>query len=183
MVDVGLRLRRVRESYGLTQRALATKSGINNSTISLIEQNKISPSVGVLKRILEGIPLSLSAFFADDTPFDTGKVFYRRDELTRISINDSFSVMQVGGDLTGRALQIMHEQYHPGADTGTELLTHEAEEGGVVTRGRIELTVAGRSRILEVGDAYYFDSRLPHRFRNAHDGESELISACSPPSF
>jgi len=37
--------------------------------------------------------------------------------------------------------------------------------------------------VLGPGDAYYFDSREPHRFRNAGDTPCELISACTPPSF
>jgi mannose-6-phosphate isomerase-like protein (cupin superfamily) len=36
---------------------------------------------------------------------------------------------------------------------------------------------------LEPGDAYYFDSRLPHRFRNVGEEECEVVSACTPPSF
>jgi hypothetical protein len=41
-----------------------------------------------------------------------------------------------------------------------------AKKGGVIVRGRIELTVGGESRVLGPGDAYYFKSTLPHRFRN-----------------
>ena len=37
----------------------------------------------------------------------------------------------------------MHEHYAPGADTGTDMLRHAGEEGGVVVRGRIELTIGG----------------------------------------
>ena len=37
--------------------------GISNATISLIESSKLNPSVAVLKRILDGIPMHLSAFF------------------------------------------------------------------------------------------------------------------------
>ena len=47
------------------------------------------------------------------------------------------------------------------------MLRHEGEEGGVVVRGRIELTVGGETRVLGPGDAYYFTSAIPHRFRNA----------------
>lgn len=39
--------------------------------------------------------------------------------------------------------------------------------------GRIELTVGTLTRVLNPGDAYYFDSRLPHRFRNVGDGPAE----------
>lgn len=77
----------------------------------------------------------------------------------------------------------MHELYQPGSDTGAEMLSHTGEEAGVVVRGSIEITVAGRTRELRAGDAYQFDSRLPHRFRNVADEVCEVVSACTPPTF
>ena len=53
----------------------------------------------------------------------------------------------------------------------------------VVVTGRIEITVGGRKRVLGPGDAYYFDSTLPHRFRNPDDEECVIISANTPPTF
>jgi len=53
----------------------------------------------------------------------------------------------------------------------------------VIVKGKIELTVGGESRILGPGDAYYFKSSLPHRFRNIGREECELVSASSPPTF
>ena len=65
-IELGARLRQVRERGGLSQRALAKCSGISNATISLIESGKLNPSVSVLKRILDGIQMDLSAFFATE---------------------------------------------------------------------------------------------------------------------
>jgi mannose-6-phosphate isomerase-like protein (cupin superfamily) len=45
------------------------------------------------------------------------------------------------------------------------------------------VSVGGNKEILRAGDAYYFDSSLPHRFRNPGDQECELISANTPPTF
>ena len=56
-------------------------------------------------------------------------------------------------------------------------------EGGIVLSGHIELTVGGQSRVLGPGDAYYFTSAVPHRFRNAGEEPCELVSACTPPTF
>jgi mannose-6-phosphate isomerase-like protein (cupin superfamily) len=148
----------------------------------LIEQNRTSPSVGLLKKVLAGLPMSLGDFFAGDlTP--RRQVFFAARELTEIAGRGGLSYRQVGRDLTGRALQILHERYAPGADTGETLLRHDAEEGAVVIRGRLEVTVGDQRRVLEPGDAYYFDSRLPHRFRNMGEEECEVVSACTPPSF
>jgi len=38
-------------------------------------------------------------------------------------------------------------------------------------------------RVLGPGDAYYFESDQPHRFRNIGPEPCELISACTPPTF
>lgn len=179
--DVGARLRAVREMSDLSQRALAKRAGVTNGTISLIEQNRVSPSVGSLRKVLAGIPMSLSDFFAMQA-VPRQEVFFQRDDLLEIGGSD-VSYRQVGRDLTDRALQIIHERYDVGSDTGKALLRHEAEEGGVVIRGRLEVTVGDQRRVLGPGDAYYFDSRLPHRFRNVGDETCEVVSACTPPSF
>ena len=43
-IDVGAHLKAVRTMYGLSQRELAKRAGVTNGTISLIEQNRVSPS-------------------------------------------------------------------------------------------------------------------------------------------
>jgi mannose-6-phosphate isomerase-like protein (cupin superfamily) len=63
------------------------------------------------------------------------------------------------------------------------MIVHRGEEGGVVVRGRLEVTVAGNTRVLGPGEAYYFASQLPHRFRNVGRETCEIISASTPPSF
>lgn len=179
--DVGARLRALRELHGLSQRELARRAGVSNAAVSLIEQNRASPSVGSLKKVLDGFPVSLAEFFSDDQP-KREQVFFTAGDLTEIA-GGAIRYRQVGADLAGRALQILHERYAPGADTGPALLRHAAEEGGVVVRGRLEVTVGDQRRVLGPGDAYYFNSRLPHRFRNPGDEDCEVVSACSPPSF
>ncbi|MEE8272305.1 MAG: cupin domain-containing protein [Alphaproteobacteria bacterium] len=184
-IDVGARLRRLREMNAMSQRELAKRAGVSNATISLIEQNRASPSVGSLKKVLDGIPVSLADFFAlQQLPRE--RVFFAADELVEIAGDGDpgrLSYRQVGRDLSGRALQILHERYAAGADTGRTMLRHDAEEGGVVVRGTVEVTVGDQRRVLGPGDAYYFNSRLPHRFRNVGDDEAEIVSACTPPSF
>ena len=80
-------------------------------------------------------------------------------------------------------MTLLHERYEPGAGTGEEMLAHKGEEGGVVVRGRIEVTVGNETRVLGPGEAYYFASNLPHRFRNPGREVCEIVSASTPPSF
>jgi transcriptional regulator with XRE-family HTH domain len=180
-IDLGERLRFVRGRHKLSQRELAKRAGVTNSTISLIESGQMNPSVGALKRILDGIPMGLAEFFAIE-PDRPRKAFYRADELTEIG-KSPISYRQVGDNLFGRALQILKERYEPGSDTGRVPLVHDGEEGGVVISGRLEVIVDDERRILDPGDAYYFESRRPHRFRCVGAKACEVVSACTPPSF
>ena len=82
-IDVGAHLKAVRTMYGLSQRELAKRAGVTNGTISLIEQNRVSPSVSSLKKVLDGVPMSLAEFFTLDLQLNP-QVFYVRDELTDI---------------------------------------------------------------------------------------------------
>ncbi|MCA2012299.1 cupin domain-containing protein [Cereibacter sphaeroides] len=180
-LELGHRLRVIRERAGYSQRALAKKVGVPNSTLSLIEAGKMNPSVGALRKILDGVPISLSEFFAF-TPEPERQIFYAAEELVEIG-KGGLSLRQVGGTLFGRAMMILHETYAPGADTGRVMYRHEGEEGGVVISGRVELTVGEERKILGPGDAYYFDSRLPHRFRQVGPVACVVVSACTPPTF
>lgn len=189
-MDIGARLKAARTARRLSQRELARKSGVTNGLISQIEQNHSSPSVGSLKRILDAIPMSLSEFFADEFP-DKRRIFFHSDELRELNPAKVFrasggaggiSLRQVG-DSSAHSIQMLHERYAPGADTGSEKYTHESEEAGIVIAGRIEVTVGEETADLGPGDAYLFDSRIPHRFRNVGDEDCVIVSACTPPSF
>ena len=180
-LELGLRLRALRERAGLSQRALAKRANVTNSTISLIESGKTNPSVGALRRILDGIPVSLSEFFAFE-PEPEKTVFYAAEDLTEIG-KGGVSLKQVGTNLFGRAMMILLETYDVNADTGRVMYGHEAEEGGIVISGRIEVTVGDQRKILGPGDAYYFDSRTPHRFRQVGPEKCVIVSACTPPTF
>ena len=180
-VDIGGRLRFVRTRHQLSQRELAKRSGVTNSTISLIESNQSNPSVGALKRIFDGIPIGLAEFFALK-PNEPKRVFYKAEELVEIG-KGPISYRQVGESTAGRALQILRERYEPGSDSGRIPLVHDGEEGAIVLSGRLEVTVGEERRVLGPGDAYYFDSRRPHRFRCIGDVPCELVSACTPPTF
>jgi len=179
--DVPARLRALRRVYGLSQRELARRTGLANGTISLIEQGQVSPSIASLKRLLQGFPLSLGEFFTFDLERQA-RCFYRAEELPEIA-GGKLSYRLVAGDRSERRLQVLHEHYAAQGDTGTEMLSHQGEEAGVVVRGRIELTIGSQTQVLSAGDAYYFDSRLPHRFRNLGEETCEIVSVCTPPSF
>lgn len=186
--DVGARLRELRVQNGMSQRELAEAARVPHGQISMIETNKSSPSVASLRKILGGMNIGTSEFFEPDTKED-GEPFYTPSQLRdltsllyskREGTEGRISLKQVG-DARVHNLQILHETYEPGADTGEDMLEHPANEGGIVVSGELEVTVGEKVSILKAGDAYLFNSREPHRFRNVSDRPTTVVSACTPP--
>lgn len=181
-MDIGIRLQAVRKSKGLSQRELAKRVGVTNSTISLIEQNKVSPSVSSLKKVLDGIPISLADFFTLDLADGGDSPFYPADEQPDVG-NNEIHYFLVGQHRRNRQMCVLREVMPPGSDTGEAMLSHDGEEGGVVVQGQVEVTVGEQVRVLGPGEAYYFESRQPHRFRNVGDDDAVIVSANTPPTF
>jgi len=79
-VQVSRRLRAFREEADLTQERLAQRAHVATNTISEIENGHLSPSIGVLAKLVEqGLGVPLAAFFSADTPGEL------RDDLVKLT--------------------------------------------------------------------------------------------------
>lgn len=179
--DLGAQVRELRESLGLSQRALARSAGVTNATIFNIEQNAVSPSVASLRKVVRAMGCTLGDFFARHDS-DLTRCINRAADLTEIGTG-SVSLRMVAAHRTDRTLQMLHERYEPGADTGHELLSHPGEEAGLVIEGRLTLTLGDAQHELGPGDAYQFPSTTPHRFVNHGTEPCVVVSACTPATF
>ncbi len=142
----------------------------------------MSPSIDTLGAVLDALGTTLPGFFSDLQSSLPYTPFYSSADLIEIGKADTISYRVIGLDHPNRQMLMLHERYAIGADSGEEF-THAAQEAGMVLSGAVEVTVGNQKRVLGAGDGYYFDSRLPHRFRNVHDGESEIVSAITPPTY
>lgn len=179
--DIGERLKALRNMHGLSQREVAKRSGVTNSTVSLIEQGRVSPSVDSLKKVLDSFSMSLIDFLTMDLDSDE-RIFFAKDELVEFFENGAHLKL-VGANRKNRKLRFLHERYEVGAHSGDKMLSHDSEEAGIVIEGELELTVGQRSRVLKAGDSYYINTNVPHRFKNVGPGECIVVSAATPPTF
>ncbi len=178
-IDVGAKLRSVRVAFGLSQRALARRAGVTNGLISLIEQNRVSPSVSSLKKVLDGVPMSMAEFFTLDED-SAPQMYFGAEELKEMG-NEQVSRRLVAAERSGRQLSILHERYAPGAATGDELLAHRGEEGGVVIRGRVELTIGGSTRVLGPGGRLLLCQPVAASLPQHRADVCEIVSCVTPP--
>lgn len=127
--------------------------------------------------------MSMAEFFEPDGA-EVDQVFFtatERSDLTGLVPGAARVKIEQIGNANQTGLQLLHETYEPGADTGRSMLSHASVEGGIVIKGELEVTVGEQVRVLKAGDGYLFDSTRPHRFRNVGTEPTVLFSACTPP--
>ncbi len=77
MIDIGARIKHLRQINGLAQADLAERAGLTKGAISQIARNLTSPSVANLFEILSALNETPSSFFAD---VDEEKVLFRKTD-------------------------------------------------------------------------------------------------------
>ncbi len=100
--------------------------------------------------------------------------FFSAEQMADLG-DGQIKMLLVGAKREGRQLAVLREIYPPGSDTGTDFIEHDGEEGGVIIRGEIEITVGSHTRVLKAGDSYYFETRKPHRFRTRERSNVNLL--------
>ncbi len=180
-LDVGARLRTVRDRAGLSQRELAKRAGVTNSTISLIEQEAHAPSLASLHRILSAIPISIADFFSIPTS-QQNVLFYDSGDLAILTRGEA-DLRVLAAERRDKSLQMFIERYQPGAGTGDQPISHEGETAAVVLRGTVEVQVGDMTRVLRRGGGYQIIGKQPYMLRNIGTIVAVVVCACTPPMF
>jgi transcriptional regulator with XRE-family HTH domain len=85
-VDVGTRLRQLREERNMSMRSLATASGLSANALSMIERGKTSPSVSTLYKLADAMGVPITTFFGEQTTKQQ-VIFMRAQERPRVSFS------------------------------------------------------------------------------------------------
>ena len=186
-LQLGPRIRALRQARRLTLRDVADRAGVTESFLSQVERDVTSPSIATVHRIAGALDLSIAQLFADEP--SPGRVV-RREARRRIAYPGLKAVDEfLTSNMAGR-LQVILSTIEPGGGTGEEPYTHDSdEEVVVVLEGILDLWVArralrpARGRRDHVLIAAAALERQPRRRRGDRPvlrDAAELLSAASP---
>ncbi|MBC8509262.1 MAG: helix-turn-helix domain-containing protein [Chloroflexi bacterium] len=163
-IDVGVRLRDLREERNLSMRALARMSGLSANALSMIERSKSSPSVSTLYKLSEAMEVPITAFFRTETD-QKEVVFLKGNERTRVPFHRGLWEGLGGEYFSGRVEPFMLT-LESGANSGRFSMAHSGHEFVLCLRGQLEYRVENQHFILEPGDSLLFAAELKHQWRN-----------------
>lgn len=163
-VNIGERLRALREERNISMRTLAARSGLSANALSMIERGKASPSVSTLYKLADALGISITTFFASQSDRKQ-VVFLKSDARTRMSFTRGIFEGLGGEQFVGRVEPFMLTLENS-ANSGPRAMSHTGHEFVFCLRGELEYQVERELYRLEPGDSLLFAAHLKHKWKN-----------------
>lgn len=182
-VQLADKLRHLRRKSGLTLKQLGELTGCSESMLSKAERGHVVPSLDLLSRISKQLGTSVAGLFAEAA--DQTCFVYKEGERPKLELGatteDGKTVLErLIPYAKGRQLNANLHVVPPGGGSAG-VLSHEGEEVGFVIEGYIEVTVDNESHLVGPGGSFFFQSELPHRYRNIGSTTARIVWVNSPP--
>jgi len=180
-VNIGRKVRELREKSQLTIMDLAARSGVPKSVLTEIESGDVTPPVATLLKLARAMNVGMAFFFQDEAAADKVSVT-RKDQRIRIRRRPHHHEGEV--DYIYESLETRKPDKHmeplfvefQSMETGDMVFSsHEGEEFVYLLEGRLEFRSHERLEVLTPGDAIYFESDLSHAFRGLDNQAARAI--------
>lgn len=180
----GAVLREQRLARGWTLADVSARTGLPVSTLSKVENDKISLTYDKLVRLSQGLEIDISRLFGGaDTPQRavTGRRSITRSTEGRAIETRNYGHRYVAADLLNKGfIPIVAEVRARSLAEFGDLVSHPGEEFAYVLEGTVDLYTSLYAPLrLHVGDSIYFDSGMGHAYIAAGDGPCRVLSVCS----
>ncbi len=179
-LPVGSRIRQIRTQKGLTLADVAQRTGLDEQTLSDIEEASASPPLGVLVRLGKALEMKLGTLIAtgEDRPYAVVRV-HERQKMSRYASQRGtrygYTYQALAPQKKNRSMEPFLVTLEP-IEEDVPPSTHDGEEFIFVLEGKLEVTIGDVKEILERGDTIYYDSTQPHLVR-PHGGQPARIVA------
>ena len=180
-MDIGEKLKQLRQQRGLTQEELADRCELSKGFISQVERNLASPSIATLTDLLECLGSSLPAFFNEKQ--DEKIVFTPQDMFEKLDEEELHgAITWLVPDAQKNDMEPILVELGEGGKT-YPLSPSEGEEFGYVLSGTVYLVMGEKKLRVKTGCSFCIHPREPHYLKNAGKSRARVLWVSTPPSF
>ena len=181
---IGVRLKEIRRALDKTLAQVNEMTGVSISNLSKIENNQISPSFDIMKRICDGLGVSIE----DLVRSGVKSVVSGRKTTTRRGEGDYFTSGQYdyrahASELSRKGMVPLEIQVHARkVEEFDHWSQHRGEEFVYVLSGAIEIHTEHYAPFrLNRGESAYFDSNMRHLYLTVSKEDAKVLSISHDP--
>ncbi len=174
---IGMHLRLLRTSRGLSLAQVASAVNISVGFLSALERSNMTASVGTLRKLARFYKTNILEFF-DTTESSARLISPENRKVVEAGPGVRMELLAWGNTVMEPHLF----RIAPGAGSG-DSYSHEGEEFLHVLKGQLWISVEDDEYQLSSGDSFYFESTTQHRWKNPGHSETWVIWVNTPPTF
>jgi transcriptional regulator with XRE-family HTH domain len=176
---VGDRIRKARETHGLTLQDLSSRTGMDVDILNRVESNKVIPPLGELVKLGKALETGMSYLVSPgaEKPVTVVRADRRRPVARyggKKREQHGYSYESLAPEKANRSMEPFIVTLTP-SDT-EEPSVHDGQEFLFVLEGQMEARVGEKTETLGPGDALYYDSSQPHLVRCVGGGETRILA-------
>lgn len=165
-IKLGENVRRLRETRGLSLRAVAERSGFSASFLSQVENDQASPSIASMERIAAALGVTMAEFFDS---LGTRKPSASVAPAAHVSMRSKWSKAHItylsGGRPAAQILPLL-VTLDPDGSSGARPYPAPSEEFALVLEGSVVLTTGEGEQVLAAGSAVTIQPAGLRRWQN-----------------
>lgn len=179
-MEIGSKIRELRNQKGLTQEELADRCELSKGFISQVENDLTSPSIATLIDILQCLGTNLKNFFNDDD--DEQIVFSNEDFFEKTDTELRNKVEWIIPNAQKNMMEPIRVTLEPGGSTYPDQ-PHEGEEFGYILSGAVTIVIGNRSMKAKKGEAFYYTPNSEHYIKAGSKSGAVFLWVSTPPNF
>ena len=179
-INIGEKLRSLRQKNNLTQKELADRCELSKGFISQLESNQTSPSLSTLEDILTTLGSSFHDFFAGEEP--DNPVCRKEDVFVKEDPHNGLTIHWLIPNAQKKDIEPILVTLESGAQTEVDL-PHMGEEFGYVMNGAITLVLGDESYRVRKGDSFSYKPAQRHYLKNTGKTQAVVLWVSTPPNF
>lgn len=161
--NVGINLKKIRKSRGLTIDALSANSEVSKSMISEIERGIRNPSINVLWSLANSLKIPLNYFLKEDN--SDSPMIYKMGNHSSIE-GGSYTFHPLMDFDEDKRFEIYFNEYMPNSQTEDSFHYEGVEEYLLVTSGSLVLSLNGKKYTANEGEVIHFMADKEHHYCN-----------------
>ncbi len=164
---IGFRVKQLRVVKGYSLRELAELSGLNINTLSMVENDKTSPSVATLQKLAAALEIPIVDFF---TPIDEkDQVVLTRAEKRDSSLLGQTRMQSLTSGFFKEGVRAFVITIPNKEEASPHAVDHSGFEFVYCLSGKLTYHVQAETYLLQAGDSLIFDSSIDHCWENSQE--------------
>lgn len=179
-MNLGKKIRRMRQVRGLTAVALAKYARVTPGFISQLEYSQTVPSLQTLERVAAALDVSLTYFLLEES---RQPQVVRKQQRQMIHLGHDGSRLWLLSPLPPQHLELALLELPLGAVSWSTAHSHEGQQCHLVLQGTVRADYEDNTYHLETGDSILWDATMPYRLENIGNTDVQILITMAPASL